>query len=521
MSYRSPEIITDRSGEIIAQGFASFGQSIAGGLEKYASNQERLRKERDAETARMQKMKTDLELESNSRAANFKANVPKTTFNERLNPIIDERLKKAADAKIALYQESDPAVRAELLKTISDTDNFLLSTGEFLKQIQEEGSAFSEMKVTDINTTFGINGSDDESIKNNQGLLGFISGQTNADYNLAYDPKTNSITLDASGKIGDNQWSVKGFNSIDYLGSGGELLYSIPQIKEEIINSSTKLITDDKGKLLPGIAKDTEFKRISANIKDGAGKIIGKKVVEGQIEEINSDAINKLIDKEVKAGVAGFQTLPALQQNAVFKNQLNGEQSNINEFIKTFPTAEAQNAELQKLFTQVAQEGINEQFDSYGVGDKKTYYIATSPLKEVVSPKPEKPTKLTKDDKLDLKVQENLTKADNILKWEGIDDVNSPISKSLASVDLESLIGDELGLKATPLNDKESGEQIGWTILNPDLKQWSQDILFEETIPQINKKIKLAIGSNWAGLSQDPTNTISAADLIKKYSQSN
>jgi len=388
MSYRSPEIITDRSGEIISQGFASFGQSIAGGLEKYASNQERLRKERDAETARMQKMKTDLELESNSRAANFKANVPKTTFNERLNPIIDERLKKAADAKIALYQESDPAVRAELLKTISDTDNFLLSTGEFLKQIQEEGSAFSEMKVTDINTTFGINGSDDESIKNNQGLLGFISGQTNADYNLAYDPKTNSITLDASGKIGDNQWSVKGFNSIDYLGSGGELLYPIPQIKEEIINSSTKLITDDKGKLLPGIAKDTEFKRISANIKDGTGKIIGRKVVEGQIEEINSDAINKLIDKEVKAGVAGFQTLPALQQNAVFKNQLNGEQSNINEFIKTFPTAEAQNAELQRLFTQVAKDGINEQFDSYGVGDKKTYYIATSPLKEVKSPPP-------------------------------------------------------------------------------------------------------------------------------------
>ena len=383
MSYRSPEIITDRSGEIIAQGFASFGQSIAGGLEKYASNQERLRKERDAETARMQKMKTELELEANSRAANFKANIPKTTFNERLNPIIDERLKEAADAKIALYQESDPAARAELLKTISNVDNFLLSTGEFVKQIQEEGSAWSEMKVTDINTTFGINGSDDESIKNNQGLLGFISGQSDADYNLAYDPKTNSITLDAKGKVGESQWAVNGFNSVDYLGSGGELLYSIPQIKEEVINSSTKLITDDKGKLLPGISKDMEFKRISANVKDANQKIIGKKVVEGSIEEINYSAINKLIDKEVKAGVAGFQTLPPMQQNAVFKNQLNGDQANINEFIKAFPTADAQNAELQRLFTKVASEGINEQFDSYGEGDKKVYYVATSPLKEV------------------------------------------------------------------------------------------------------------------------------------------
>ena len=377
MSYRSPEIITDRSGEIISQGFASFGQSIASGLEKYASNQERLRKERDAETARMQKMKTELELEANSRAANFKANIPKTTFNERLNPIIDERLKEAADAKIALYQESDPAARAELLKTISNVDNFLLSTGEFVKQIQEEGSAWSEMKVTDINTTFGINGSDDESIKNNQGFLGFISGQSDADYNLAYDPKTNSITLDAKGKVGESQWAVNGFNSVDYLGSGGELLYSIPQIKEEIINSSTKLITDDKGKLLPGISKDMEFKRISANVKDATGKIIGKKLVEGSIEEINYSAINKLIDKEVKAGVAGFQTLPPMQQNAIFKNQLNGDQANINEFIKAFPTADAQNAELQRLFTKVASEGINEQFDSYGEGDKKVYYVAT------------------------------------------------------------------------------------------------------------------------------------------------
>jgi hypothetical protein len=196
------------------------------------------------------------------------------------------------------------------------------------------------------------------------------------------------------------------------------------------------------------------------------------------------------------------------------KNQLNGDQSNINEFIKAFPTADAQNAELQRLFTKVASEGINEQFDSYGEGDKKVYYVATSPLKEVKTEKPEKQGRLTKDDKLDLKVQENLTKADNILKWEGIDDINSPISKSLASVDLESLIGDELGLKATPLNDKESGEQIGWTILNPDLNQWGQDILFEETIPQINKKIKLAIGSNWAGLSEDPTDKTTAAYIV-------
>ena len=208
---------------------------------------------------------------------NERRDIPKPSLSKPGQEIIN--LPPLVSAKIALYQESDPAARAELLKTISNVDNFLLSTGEFVKQIQEEGSAWSEMKVTDINTTFGINGSDDESIKNNQGFLGFISGQSDADYNLAYDPKTNSITLDAKGKVGESQWSVTGFNSVDYLGSGGELLYPIPQLKEEIINSSTKLITDDKGKLLPGISKDMEFKRISANVKDDTGKIIGKKLV--------------------------------------------------------------------------------------------------------------------------------------------------------------------------------------------------------------------------------------------------
>lgn len=521
MSYRNPEIITDKSGEILAQGFASFGQSIAAGITKAAANAAQIKKQREAETARLRELQTEIDIESGKRAAEFKSNLPKTSLNTKLNSIIDERIKAAGDAKIALYNESDPKTRGELLKTIQNADSFLINTGAFLEEIKGEAGAWKGRNPGDLNKTYGVTGVDEADRANRLGLLNLLAGDSTGDIDLQYDPDSNSLNLNAYGKIGKENWKVEGFNSNNYLASGSELFYEIPQMTEDIIKSSTKIITNDKGELLPEVVGEVATKRIYQDVVNADGKKIGRKLVEGQIEEVNKAAIDNLIDKEISSSVAGFNTLPPLEKNAIFSNQLDAPYKSYNDFLEQVKNPSEQDKIISQMFKEKTIEGIGEQFESYEKDGQKVYFRSVTPLKEVKSEKPEKGTKLTKDDKLDLKIQENLTKADNILKWEGIDDINSPISKSLASVDLESLIGDELGLKATPLNDKESGDQIGWTILNPDLKQWGQDILFEETIPQINKKIKLAIGSNWAGLSQDPTNTTSAADLIKKYSQSN
>jgi hypothetical protein len=521
MSYRNPEIITDKSGEILAQGLASFGQSVAAGITKAGANAAQIKKDRAAETANLRKLQTDVELQTNERANAFKTNLPKTSLNAKLNPIIDARLKQAADAQIALYNESDPELRAQYLKTIQSVDNFLVTTGTFIGNIKDEAEAWNALNPSDIDKTVGISGKDKESIKNNQGLLNLFSGKSTGEFDLFFDDKTNSISLNAKGEMGGVPWTVNDFNSFNYLTSGGELTYDIPDLASKTVETARKLVTDKQGELLPGVAKEQVTKRIYQDVVGKDNKKIGRVLMEGQIEELDSAKINSLINADVASSAKGFLAAPLTQQNAMYATQLDGDRTSWSDFIKENSDPAAQEAELERLFKKVAIEGIGKDFKSYEKNGETIYYRSVTPLKEVKPEKPEKTTPPTKDDKIDLKVQENLTKADNILKWEGIDDINSPISKSLANVDFESLVGNELGLKATPLNDTKSGKQIGWTILNPDLKQWTQDILFEETIPQINKKIKLAIGSNWAGLSQDTTNTISAADLIKKYSQSN
>jgi len=521
MSYRNPEIITDKSGEILAQGFASFGQSMAAGVTKAIQRADEIKRQREADTLRLNKLDTDIKIQNAKKAAEFKSNLPKTSLNTKLNPIIDQRIKAAGDAQMALYNESDPEVRSQLLKVIQDADSFLVNTGTFLEDLKGEAAAFRERKSGGLNKQWGVNGVDEKDRVNKFGLLSLISGEAEGDIDLEFDTESNSLNLNAYGKIGEESWNVNGFNSNNYLASGSELFHEIPQMLEESITASTKIITNSEGKLLPNVTNPPVTKRIYQDIVDKDTKKIGRKLVEGQIEEINQSAIDNLIGKEISSSVAGFNAAAPLDQNAIFSYELDAPYKSYSDFLEKVKDPKEQDKILYQMFKEKTIEGIGEQFQSYEKDGQKVYFRAVTPLKEVKAPPPEKTTKLTKDDKLDLKVQENLTKADNILKWEGVDDMSSPISKSLANVDFESLVGDELGLKATPLNDKKSGKQIGWTILNPDLKQWGQDILFEETIPQINKKIKLAIGSNWAGLSEDPTAKTTAADLIQKYSQSN
>ena len=155
----------------------------------------------------------------------------------------------------------------------------------------------------------------------------------------------------------------------------------------------------------------------------------------------------------------------------------------------------------EKFVKAYVAKGL-ESIPKYKVGKTEAVDLAE---RARVRAKDDKPTKLTVEDKKVIDVTQKLNKANEILKWNGIDDFSSPMSKSLAKIDFESKIGDELGLTARPLSkkDPETGEniQIGWSIYNPDLKSYEQEILFEETIPQINKKILRAIGKGWSGLS--------------------
>ena len=128
MSYRNPEIITDKSGEIITQGFASFGQSVAGGLQQWSANIEKRKKEQEEKDQRQLQIKTTGQLNALKRSTDFNSKLPATTLTEEIKPIVRERLMYSADLSSELYSETDPQRRQELMKEISNVERFLDTT---------------------------------------------------------------------------------------------------------------------------------------------------------------------------------------------------------------------------------------------------------------------------------------------------------------------------------------------------------------------------------------------------------
>ena len=334
MSYRNPEIITDKSGEILAQGFASFGQSMAKGVATAIEKADQIKKQRAADTLRMNKLDTDIKIQNAKKAAEFKSNLPKTSLNTKLNSIIDERIKAAGDAQMALYNESDPETRNALLKTIQNTDSFLTNSGTFLEDLKAEIAFFRERKNGGLNKYWAINGVDDKDRVNKFGLLSLLSGETTGNIDLQFDLESNSLNLNAYGNIGEEGWSVNGFNSNNYLASGSELFYEMSQMVENTIKASTKIITNPQGELLPNVTNAPVTKRIYQDIVDEDTKKIGRKLVEGQIEEINQSVIDNLIGKEISSSVAGFNASSPLEQNATFLYELDAPYKSYTDFLE-------------------------------------------------------------------------------------------------------------------------------------------------------------------------------------------
>ena len=90
-----------------------------------------------------------------------------------------------------------------------------------------------------------------------------------------------------------------------------------------------------------------------------------------------------------------------------------------------------------------------------------------------------------------------LSKAKNDVRWEGVTNPSSTLFKNFGGPEFESKIT-EYGLTAEPISDAKSGELIGWRVYNPasGFKNYSQDLMFNETLPNIDRKLMVAIGAN-------------------------
>lgn len=319
MSYRNPEIITDRSGEILAQGIASFGQSIGAGIMKAGENAERRRKETEAKNAKMQQMMTEGQLAALKRSTDFNSKLPKTTLTENIKPIVRERLMYGADLKIELFSETDPERRQALLQEIGNVDQFLSTTAAGLGKLSEDVGAFSDLSPSEMNAQYGIVGDAAGQINNTGVLMGLAGQADEANFTPYYDPTTNSIVVNGGGKTGATPFEVKDFNFASYT-TGSDLIFPIDQMRKEVADSASKLIINKDGKVQPGLLNTAKLEIVDQDIiKDG--KKIGSRKVQGQIETINNKAVTNTINPLVDAEVKSFLTVSDQQKESILETQ--------------------------------------------------------------------------------------------------------------------------------------------------------------------------------------------------------
>ena len=80
MSYRNPQIITDRSGEILAEGFKSFSSSMASGITKQLEAQEKYRKEEAERIRKANELKTLAQMNGVKEANEINKGLAETTI---------------------------------------------------------------------------------------------------------------------------------------------------------------------------------------------------------------------------------------------------------------------------------------------------------------------------------------------------------------------------------------------------------------------------------------------------------
>jgi hypothetical protein len=259
--YENPPIIERaKSGELIAAGIERAAASIAGGIQTYAANVDRIAKEREAAIKKERDERNKIELLWNDKKDDWSAKQDKLSVkpDQKIYEIVGERIKEAADAQVALLSETDGPKRQELLSKISLANKYIDETAEGVKTLGGELAVYA-----DSAGTYGqpggyvINGVGDV-VDKKIGAMNVLTQRTQG-----YDDSSYEVTDDGAGgfnitakwkKKGEDNYNEYTFNSGEYLVSdklsNNSFLIKVPDRNENIKQAKETFF--DKDQIRPG-----------------------------------------------------------------------------------------------------------------------------------------------------------------------------------------------------------------------------------------------------------------------------
>lgn len=316
--YESPPIVQpSRGGEIISASITNAANSIAQGILNVGERRRQEEKERKLTLQKLQDRKNETDLYYNEKVSDWASKQSHTSdvVDKQMYNLVQNKITLAADSRIALLNETDPAKRQEYLKNIRNANTFLDSTATFAKSIAGQTATWRlDTKAIKVGEPGGhaVNGSTDEEILDNTAAVEILGGMDarykDPNIEVQEDEQGDGVILHVTGKHEDGREfkvsiNSKSFDKSEVEGDNG-LLIPIESI-DTFHTQAKEDIVDKKGNIYEGYLSP---KRETVDLpSSGTSGGIGKdqyQIVNGQ--RLQSEAIKAAIKKKADITATGM-----------------------------------------------------------------------------------------------------------------------------------------------------------------------------------------------------------------------
>ena len=313
--YENPPIINMSSGsDKLAQGILDMSQSFAKGLLAAGERRREEEKEEKLSLKKLQQQKNETDLLYNDRLSDWseKNKYVNKGANDKVYGLLQSKIAAAADARIALLNETDPTKRSEYLKTVRQADMFMNNSSKFAQIFAGETSSYiNNLSPESYGVPGGmvVNGTP-EQLPNRIMALDVMTGAIQKYQSHSIDIEdlgdTFKLKLSAVGKDGKKYEEV--IDASSYLnsdaGGTGTFLQKVIN-NDDWIKSANKVFYDEKSDKILQKYLSQEVEDVRLPVYNEKGIDSGKyRLAEGQ--RLDEEGIRRDLRQQAEIKASAF-----------------------------------------------------------------------------------------------------------------------------------------------------------------------------------------------------------------------
>jgi len=390
--YDNPPIVDFSKSQDYSSGIINASNAFVQGMNQRADRKRQEEQQQELTLKRLQERKYEVDLAYNDKLSDWSVKQENTNseVDNQIYGIVQEAITTAADNRIRLLNETNPAKRQEYLQSIRDADALMTNTGQFAKVLAGQVATWRlntpAAKVGEIGGNV-VNGKDANEIMDNTAVLEVLGGMDKdyTDTKINVQRNGDSVLLNVSGKRTDGTVfnmpiNSKIFNTADKDANNGFLLNV--ESDDTFIKQARETVFDEKGKdIIPGFLSETTYTHdlLSKGNSDAKGQGDIYQIRNGRM--LQEGAIKKEIQKKAEITATGLISA-AGSKPATLRTYINYTLKKGPEFYdKNFATIKdptAQTEALTQMLTDHAWGKMTRELESSDINGKRVYWAPSA-----------------------------------------------------------------------------------------------------------------------------------------------